>query len=63
MNEIQREERLIEIEKKKTEIDKKKFINEMRNGLGEEIKQNAGVIKKKKVGLLKRLFIRIMETF
>ena len=63
MNEIRREERLIESDKLKTEIAKDKFIDEIRNGLGEKIKQNAGVVKKKKVGFFTRLFRRIMDTF
>lgn len=63
MNEIKREERLIESEKIKTELAKDKFIDEIRGGLGEQIKQNAGYVKKKKVGFFKRLFRRIMETF
>lgn len=63
MDEIKREERLIESDKLKTIINKKKFIKEIKSGLGEEIKQNAGIIKKKKVGFFKRLLNRLMETF
>jgi hypothetical protein len=63
MNEIRREERLIESDKLKTEIAKDKFIDEIRNGLGEQIKQNAGVVKKKELGFFARLFRRIMDTF
>ena len=63
MNEIRREERLIESDKLKTELAKDKFIDEIKGGLGDKIKQNAGVIKKKKVGFFTRLFRRIMDTF
>jgi len=63
MREIEREERLIESDKLKTEMSKKKFISEIKSGLGKEIKENAGVIKKKKVGLFRRIFNTIMETF
>jgi len=63
MREIEREEKLIEADKLKTELSKKKFISEIKSGLGREIKENAGVIKKKKVGLFKRIFNTIMETF
>ena len=63
MREIEREERLIEADKLKTELSKKKFISEIKSGLGKEIKENAGVIKKKKVGLFKRILNTIMETF
>ena len=63
MREIEREEKFIEYDKLKTELSKKKFISEIKSGLGKEIKENAGVIKKKKVGLFKRIFNTIMETF
>mgnify|MGYP006001323079 CR=1 FL=1 len=57
------EEKGIEYEKRKTAIEKEKFIEKIRGGFGDEIKQNAGVIKVKKVGFFKRVFRRIMETF
>jgi hypothetical protein len=63
MREIEREEKLIESDKLKTELSKKKFISEIKSGLGKEIKENAGVIKKKKVGLFRRILNTIMETF
>ena len=63
MREFEREERLIESDKLKTEMSKKKFISEIKSGLGKEIKENAGVIKKKKVGLFRRILNTIMETF
>jgi len=63
MREIEREERLMEADKLKTEMSKKKFISEIKSGLGKEIKQNAGVIKKKKVGLFRKILNTIMETF
>tara|TARA_Y100000389_G_scaffold143075_1_gene141194 strand:+ start:1309 stop:1500 length:192 start_codon:yes stop_codon:yes gene_type:complete len=63
MREIEREEKLIESDKVRTQINKKKFISEIKSGLGKEIKENAGVIKKKKVGLFRRILNTIMETF
>ena len=63
MNEFEREEKIMESDKIKTELNKKKFIDEIKSGLGQEIKENAGTIKKKKKGLLKRIFNTIMETF
>ena len=63
MREFEREERLMESDKLKTELSKKKFISEIKSGLGKEIKENAGVIKKKKVGLFRRILNTIMETF
>ena len=63
MKEFEREERLIEADKLKTELSKKKFISEIKSDLGKEIKENAGVIKKKKVGLFRKILNTIMETF
>ena len=63
MRQIEREERLMEADKLKTEMSKKKFISEIKSGLGKEIKENAGVIKKKKVGLFRKILNTIMETF
>ena len=63
MREIEREERLMEADKLKTEMSKKKFISEIKSGLGKEIKQNAGVVKTKKVSFFRRLLNTIMETF
>jgi|TARA_R100000908_G_C3652935_1_gene83854 hypothetical protein len=63
MREIEREERLMEADKLKTEMSKKKFISEIKSGLGKEIKQNAGVVKTKKVSFFRRILNTIMETF
>jgi hypothetical protein len=63
MREIEREERLMEADKLKTEMSKKKFISEIKSGLGNQIKQNAGVVKTKKVGFFRRILNTIMETF
>ena len=60
---IHRETIGIENEKRKTELEKDKFIQQIKSGLGDEIKENAGFIKKKKVGFFKKIFKRIMETF
>ena len=38
MDELKREENLIRFDKEKTELKKEQFINEIRNGLGEHIK-------------------------
>jgi hypothetical protein len=63
MREIEREERLMEADKLKTEMSKKKFISEIKSGLGNQIKQNAGVVKTKKVSFFRRILNTIMETF
>ena len=36
MDEIKREENLMALEREKTQLKKEQFINEIRNGLGEE---------------------------
>jgi hypothetical protein len=53
----------MEADKLKTEMSKKKFISEIKSGLGNQIKQNAGVVKTKKVGFFRRILNTIMETF
>jgi hypothetical protein len=63
MNQFKIEEVGIENDSRKTLIEKDKFINEMKNGLGNEIKENAGVIRHKKPSFLKRIMKRIMDTF
>ena len=63
MREIEREERLMEADKLKTEMSKKKFISEIKSWLGKEIKENAGVVKTKKVSFFRRILNTIMETF
>ena len=40
MDKIKREENLIALENEKTELKKEQFIREIRNGLGEHIKNN-----------------------
>lgn len=45
---------------------KKAFIRELQNGLGEEIKANPNgvdVVKRKKVGVIKRILYKIFNTF
>jgi hypothetical protein len=53
----------IENDKRKTLIEKDKFINEMKNGLGKQIKENPGIIKHKKPSFFTRIMRRIMDTF
>ena len=63
MNQFKIEEVGIENDSRKTLIAKDKFINDIKNGLGNEIKENAGVIKHKKPSLLKQIMKRIIDTF
>jgi len=63
MDPFKKEEAGIENDSRKTLIAKDKFINEMKSGLGKEIKENAGIIRHKKPSLFTRIIKRIMETF
>ena len=63
MNPYELEEKGIEYEKRKTVIEKEKFISKIKSGFGDEIKKNAGVINVKKVSRFKRILNRIMNTF
>jgi|TARA_R110000803_G_scaffold67093_1_gene128693 hypothetical protein len=63
MNPYKLEEKGIEYEKRKTVIEKEKFISKIKSGFGDEIKKNAGVINVKKVSRFKRILNRIMNTF
>tara|TARA_B110000211_G_C14002601_1_gene519218 strand:+ start:892 stop:1083 length:192 start_codon:yes stop_codon:yes gene_type:complete len=63
MNQFKIEEVGIENDSRKTLIEKDKFINEMKNGLGSVIKENAGIIRHKKPSFFKRIMKRIMDTF
>lgn len=57
MDQFEKELKKIEFDRIKTINEKKKLINEIKNGLGEEIKKTRGKIEVKK----KSIFTRIME--
>lgn len=57
MDQFEKELSIMELDRLKTINEKKKLINEIRNGLGEEIKKTRGKIEVKK----KSIFTRIME--
>lgn len=57
--EIEREEKFIERDKIATEVKKNKFIQEIKNGLGDEIKDKITVKTKKK----DNCFIRLWKTY
>lgn len=59
MDKIKREENLIALEKEKTELKKEQFIREIRNGLGEHIKNNGN----KTISMRKSLGKRILSIF
>lgn len=65
-NEIKKEENGIKLQSKKTDLSKEAFIQEIRNGLGEQIKtiNNKVIIKTKpKENLFKRFFKKLMKVF
>ena len=57
MDQFEKELSIMELDRLKTINEKKKLINEIKNGLGEEIKKTRGKIEVKK----KSIFTRIME--
>lgn len=57
MDQFEKELSIMELDRLKTINEKKKLINEIKNGLGEEIKKKRGKIVIKK----KSFFTRIME--
>jgi hypothetical protein len=65
-NEIKKEENGIKLETKKTNLRKEAFIQEIKNGLGEQIKSNPNkvtITKPKKVGFFKRFLQKIFKVF
>lgn len=65
-NQIKKEVNAMKLESKKTDLSKGAFIEEIKNGLGEEIKRNPNkvdIIKPPKENIFKRFFKRLMKTF
>lgn len=65
-NEFEKEEQLINLDKKKTNLKKMAFIQEIKNGLGNEIKANPNTIEimeKPKINKIKILLKRIFKIF
>ena len=63
MDEIEREEKLIQFDREKTELKKEQFIREIRNGLGEHIKKNGNKITKIKRSKWKLFWAKIKQIF
>ena len=63
MDELEREEKLIQFDREKTELKKEQFIREIRNGLGEHIKNNGNKITKIKRSRWERFWIKIKQMF
>ena len=56
-------EKEVLVEKYKTALKKTQFINEIRNGLGDEIKKNGGKVIIHKKPLYKKIFESISKIF
>ena len=63
MDEIEKEIRLMDLEREKTELKKEQFIKQIKSGLGDHIKKTGGKVKKIKKSSFKRFLIRLMEIF
>ena len=63
MDEFEKEKRLMDLDRERTELKKKQFIKEIRGGLGEHIKRSGNKIKKIKKPLFKRWLDKIMKVF
>jgi hypothetical protein len=63
MDEIEKEKRLMDLDREKTELKKEQFIKQIRSGLGEHIKKTGGHVKKIKKSPFKRFLNKLMEIF
>jgi|TARA_R110000751_G_scaffold32719_1_gene81965 hypothetical protein len=63
MDEFERESRMMDLEREKTELKKEQFIKQIRSGLGDHIKKTGGKVKKVKKSAFRRFLIRLMEIF
>lgn len=63
MDEIEKEKRLMNLDREKTELKKEQFIQQIRGGLGEHIKKTGSQVKKIKKSPFKRFLNKLMEIF
>lgn len=63
MDQFEKELNIMELDKIKTINEKKKLINEIKNGLGEEIKKKRGKIVIKKKSIFTRIMEKIFKLF
>lgn len=63
MDEFEKIDRDIISEKEKTQLKKEKFIKDIKNGLGEQIKFNGNKVKVIKKSKFKRFLERLMDIF
>lgn len=59
--EIDKEIKFIERDKKITDLKKKRFVEEIKNGLGDEIKNSLNPNNKKKDNFIIRIFKKIFK--
>jgi len=65
-NEIKKEKNGIKLEKRKTDLSKEAFIQEIKNGLGEQIRANPNKViinTKPKENIFKRFLKKLMQIF
>lgn len=62
-NELKETEKINELEKQKTIKKKKEFINEIKSGLGKEIKQNPSAVKIIKKPWYNSFFVFLKKIF
>ena len=63
MDQFEKELNIMELDKIKTINEKKKLINEIKNGLGVEIKKKRGKIVIKKKSIFTRIMEKIFKLF
>lgn len=63
MDEFEKIDRDIISEKEKTKLKKEKFIRDIKNGLGEQIKFNGNKVKIVKKSKFRRFLDRLMDIF
>jgi len=63
MDPIKKEENLIELDKEITQLKKEQFINQIKKGLGEKIKNNGNKIPKMKISRWVRFIRRLKNIF
>lgn len=63
MDEFEKIDRDINAEKEKTQLKKEKFIKDIKNGLGEQIKFNGNKVRVIKKYKFRRFLERLMDIF
>jgi hypothetical protein len=63
MDEFEKIDRDINAEKEKTQLKKEKFIKDIKNGLGEQIKFNGNKVRVIKKSKFRRFLERLMDIF